>query len=250
MSVISLRDVSVTFPIYGTSGRSLKRRFLKSFMPGLAREEAPDAVLVSALKNVSVEIEHGDRIALIGKNGSGKTTLLRVLAGVYEPILGTVERTGKVSALFDLTLGMNPEATGYENIRTRGLYLGLSPREIEMRTDDITSFSDLGTSLSRPVRTYSTGMMLRLAFAISTCVQPEILLLDEWIGVGDAAFLAKAEERLNSLVDQSSVLVLASHSPNLLRRFCTKGVLLEDGRVIEIGALDDVLAKYEGWIRI
>jgi len=249
-TVIGLDDVSVTFEIYGSGSRSIKRRFLRSVLGRSSAGDDADAKTVAALRNITVDIKHGDRIALIGKNGSGKTTLLRVLAGVYEPVSGTVTRNGEVSALFDLTLGMNPEATGYENIHTRALYLGLSPQKIEEREADIVAFSELGESLARPIRTYSTGMLLRLAFAISTCVQPEVLLLDEWIGVGDALFLAKAEERLNQLVDRSSVLVLASHSPDLLRRFCTKGILLNEGRLMHFGPIDDVLADYTGWILI
>jgi len=199
---------------------------------------------VHALRDVSFSAQHGDRVGLIGPNGAGKSTLLRVLAGIYEPTAGSVRCDGQVVPLFNPALGMEPEATGHQNIRLRGLLLGLRPQEIESRRNEIAAFTELGNYLDMPVRTYSSGMSLRLAFAISTCFVPEILLLDEWIGVGDAHFVEKAEQRMQEVVGQSSIVVIASHSNDLIRRLCNKALYIEAGRVKAEGSVDDVLAAY------
>ena len=183
-------------------------------------------------------------VGLIGANGSGKTTLLRVLAGVYQPTLGRVRRRGRVTSLFDISHGVDPGVTGYENIVVRGMFLGLTPAEVRERIDEIAAFTELGDYLAMPVHTYSTGMMLRLAFAVCTCIEPEILLMDEWVGVGDAAFVEKAERRLEEFVDCASILILASHIPALLERTCTRGVLLDAGRVRAFGSIGEVLREY------
>ncbi len=245
MTSLTLENVSVEFPVYGGGSRSLKKSVIWKGSGGRISRDAGDRVYVQALRDVSFRIDHGDRVGLIGANGAGKTTLLRVLAGVYEPTGGIVRREGHVSPLFDATLGMDMEATGYENIVLRGLFLGLSPKEIRQRTEEIVEFTELGDYLAMPVRSYSTGMMLRLAFAISTCVDPEILLMDEWIAVGDAHFLKKAERRLQRLVERSSILVVASHSDEVIRRWCNKAVLLDHGEVVAAGMVDGVLSAYK-----
>ena len=242
---IRLEDVSVEFPIYNASTRSLKNSLIHMTTGGRIGFDANDRVRVQALNDVTLTLEHGDRVGLVGHNGAGKTTLLRVLAGVYEPMLGRIHREGRVAPLFDISLGIDPESTGYENIFIRGLLLGFSPEEIRTRMDDIATFTELGHYLSMPVRTYSTGMRLRLAFAVSTCIEPEIVLMDEWLGVGDAAFVEKAERRLEGLVGRAGILVLASHNPALLERTCTTGVLLDAGQVTACGAIRDVLQEYE-----
>lgn len=244
MAGIALDDVTVEFSIYGTGSRSLKKSLVRLASAGRAGRGWQDRLNVRALDHVSVALRDGDRVALVGRNGAGKTTLLRVLAGVYEPTTGRINREGRVSPLFDVALGMNPEATGYENIRIRGLFLGMDRAEIESRIREIADFSELGAELERPMRTYSSGMTLRLAFAISTSVMPEILLMDEWIGVGDANFLAKAQERLEGLVRGSSIMVLASHADDIVRRLCNKAMLLEGGRLLAFGAVDEVLERY------
>ena len=245
MVSVTLEDVSVEFPIYGGGSRSLKKTLMRMGTGGRIARDAGDRVCVQALREVSFRIDHGDRVGLVGPNGAGKTTLLRVLAGVYEPTRGIVRRDGQVAPLFDATLGMDMEATGYENIILRGLFLGLSPGEMQSRTEEIAAFTELEDYLAMPVRTYSTGMMLRLAFAVSTCVEPEILLMDEWIGVGDTHFLAKAEKRIEKLVSIANVLILASHSQDLIKRVCNKAILLDHGQVALIGGVDQVLKAYE-----
>jgi len=244
MAAITCENVSVDYPLYGAGSRSLKKTLMRMGSGGRISRDAGDRVCVQALRDVSLHIDHGERVGIIGSNGAGKTTLLRVLAGIYEPTRGVVRCEGHISPLFDTTLGMDTEATGYENIVLGGLFLGLSPREIRGRTDEIAEFTELGDYLSVPMRTYSTGMMLRLAFAVSTCIDPEILLMDEWIGVGDAHFLEKAERRMERLVDHSRILVIASHSDALIKRLCNKVVLLDHGEVKAIGLVEEILDQY------
>src|SRR6185436_7580802 len=187
MASIELRDVSVSFPIYSAGTRSLKNIVLSATTGGrIGNDEGH--VIVQALDRVSLTLSEGDRIALIGHNGAGKTTLLRVLAGIFEPLVGAVKIEGRVTPMFDINLGIDPESTGYENIILRGLYLGLTKAEIMERRDSVAEFTELGQFLDFPVRTYSAGMHARLAFAMATCINPEILLLDEGIGAGDAGF--------------------------------------------------------------
>ncbi len=197
-----------------------------------------------ALDDVSLTFEHGDRIGLIGANGAGKTTLLRVLAGVYEPAHGRVWRYGRTAPLLNVSLGIDAGATGYENIMTRGLFLGLMPEEVRERMDEIAAFTELSDYLAMPVHTYSAGMRLRLAFAVCTCFEPEILLMDEWINVGDRAFVKKARRRLEEFIDRTGILVLASQNSALLERVCTTGVLLDTGRVKARGPIGEVLEEY------
>jgi ABC-type polysaccharide/polyol phosphate transport system ATPase subunit len=182
---------------------------------------------------------------LIGHNGAGKTTLLRVMGGVYEPTGGQMTSRGKIAALSDIMLGIDVESTGHENISIRGRLLGLTQKQVEHRRAEIAEFSGLGDFLDMPVRTYSTGMVLRLAFAVSTCVVPDILILDEWIGAGDANFLGKAEERLKQLIGGTGILVLATHSLELARSVCSRAVWLEHGSVRTDGPIDDVIRAYE-----
>jgi ABC-type polysaccharide/polyol phosphate transport system ATPase subunit len=252
------KDIRVEFPIYGYSARSLKNSIGFHLLKGASRSaggrlnlggqirtgEAATYV-VTALDGVSFEIADGDRVGILGENGAGKSTLLRTLAGIYEPVSGTLQTTGRVYSLFDLQLGMNQEATGLENIWLRGRMLGLGHQKIKDGIDDIADFTELGEYLRMPMRTYSTGMALRLAFAISTAATPEILILDEMIGAGDAAFLAKAETRLKNFVARTGILLVASHSTGMLRQWCNKGMLLEHGKLVAYGSVDDVAARYE-----
>ena len=201
-------------------------------------------IRVHALNNLSFVLNHGDRLAVIGHNGAGKTTLLRTLAGVFEPTAGSVTVEGRIATLFDTTLGMDLEATGHENIRLRGLLLGLDRADIKARAAEIGDFTELGDYLSMPVRTYSSGMLLRLGFAITTAIQPDVLLMDEWIAAVDADFLTKAEKRISGIIDQSSIVVLASHNHYLLRRMCTKALVLDHGSVRFFGPLEEAEGRY------
>jgi ABC-type polysaccharide/polyol phosphate transport system ATPase subunit len=245
VTYVDLQSVGVDFPLYGGGSRLLTKRLMHLGTGGRIGRDASDRVCVQALRDVSLSFRHGDRVGLIGHNGAGKTTLLRVLAGVYEPSHGLLRCEGQAVALFDPALGMDMEATGHENIVLRSLILGLSPKEIREQAGAIAEFTELGDYLAMPVRTYSSGMMLRLAFAVSTSISPDILLMDEWIVAGDSQFMEKAKKRMESFVGRSNILVLASHSLDLIRRWCDKAVLLEKGRVTAFGAIDDVLSKYE-----
>lgn len=246
MHSIELSDVSVQFPIYGASSRSLRNRIFSGATGGKIGSDARHRTCVEALQSVSLTIGHGERVALVGHNGAGKTTLLRVLAGIYPPQTGRMRVEGQIAPLFDIGFGMDPDATGYDNIRLRGLFLGLTREEVENRLDAIAEFTELGQFLDMPIRTYSAGMQTRLSFAVSTSIKPEILLLDEGIGAGDAAFLEKARARIQSFVDEAGILVLASHSRSLLARLCTRAIRLEHGRVIDDGPFEEVMVRYAG----
>lgn len=243
MARVNLRDVSVDFPIYSAAGRSLKKMLLGRHRVGRFSEDH-GSVAVRAIDNVGFELNRGDRLALIGRNGAGKTTLLRVLAGVYEPIRGTVEMSGRVTPLFDIGLGIDPEATGAENIFLRGALLGMNKADLARVVPAIAEFTELEEYMHMPVRTYSSGMTLRLAFAISTAVSPDILLMDEFFAVGDETFMRKAEARMMALVERAAIIVLASHSRELLERLCNKGLWLQEGAVRAFGPLDEVLTAY------
>lgn len=249
MTSIHLQNVTVDFPLYQGGSRSLKKAILASSTKGNIAKDAFDRVTVRALSNLDLSIERGDRVALLGANGAGKTTLLRVLAGIFEPSQGHVMIDGRVSALLDVSLGLNPDATGRENILLRGMYMGMHPREMRHRAEEIIEFTELEEYIDMPIRTYSSGMMVRLAFAISTCTPPEILVMDEWLSAGDAHFLDKAKKRMADFVNRSSILVLASHAMDLLREWCNRGIYLEHGHIAVAGPINDVIAAYEAATR-
>ena len=245
MATVIVEDVHVEFPIYGTA-RSLRSTLLAHATGGLIQRDAgrQRRVVVKALSGVSFTLRKGDRLGLVGGNGAGKSTLLKVLAGVYRPAAGEVLVSGKITSCFDILPGLDPEDTGYENIITGCLLLGVRRDAIERTIADIEEFSELGEYLSLPVRTYSAGMMARLGFALATAVEPGILLVDEGIGAGDARFAKRASERLAAFVERSSILVLASHSDVLVRSWCTKAALIDAGRLVMIGEVDEVLNAY------
>ena len=231
MSRINADGIVVDFPIYGLRSRSLKQTVIRAATGAALATDANDRVVVRALDHVSFELREGDRVGLIGHNGSGKTTLLRTIAGIYEPVAGRISVYGRIASMLSLMLGMDQEATGYENIFLRGATMGLTKREIEKIVDDVCEFSELGEYIEMPMRMYSAGMSMRLAFAISTSVTADIILMDEWLSVGDAGFADKSRRRLNELVDQAKILVLASHSPEVIKENCSKVIRLEHGRV-------------------
>lgn len=243
MAHIELENVTVDFPIYTPRDRSF-RNDIASRVGGRI-SGGRDQRVVRALDDVTIKLDPGDRLGLIGPNGAGKSTLLRVITGVYEPTSGFVNVSGRTSSLLDISLGMDYELTGYENILLRGAFMGMSKREIGARLDDIEAFCDLGSFLWLPVRTYSNGMLLRLAFAISTSNDPEVVVLDELIGVGDADFRAKSRKRLERMIESARVLVLATHDQQMLRSYCSKGAWIEGGRVLLFSDINEVLAAYE-----
>jgi ABC-type polysaccharide/polyol phosphate transport system ATPase subunit len=242
---VVLSDIHVEFPIYG-GARSFRSAFFARATGGLIQRDTgrQRRVVVKALNGVSFTLRDGDRLGLVGSNGAGKSTLLKVLAGVYQPISGQVLVSGKITPFFDMLPGLDLEDTGYENIMTGGLLLGLSRDDVERRICDIEEFSELGEYLALPVRTYSAGMMARLGFAVATAVDPGILLVDEGIGVGDARFAERASHRMRDFIDRSRILVLASHSDTLVKSWCNKAALFDAGRMLLMGEVDDVLDAY------
>jgi lipopolysaccharide transport system ATP-binding protein len=242
MPHILAEHLAIEFPLYHLSARSLKKRLLARSPLRLKADEA-NRVVVAALRDLSFRIERGERVALVGSNGAGKTTLLRTLAGVYEPVGGRLEVMGSVGTLIDPSAGMDPESTGRENIILRGLYRGLSAAENAALAEEIGRFSELGEFLDVPVRTYSAGMQVRLSFAMATIMAPEVLLMDEWLLAGDAGFMAKAQARLEQLVIDADILVLATHDMSIVRNWCTRAIRLESGRIVADGPVEEVLDR-------
>ncbi|CAN5250568.1 ABC transporter ATP-binding protein [soil metagenome] len=247
MASIDVRGLTIQFPIYGADTRSIKRHFTRMAVGGmLGRRKGSNLPVVVALQNVSLSLKAGDRLGLIGFNGAGKTTLLRAIAGVYYPDEGTVSVQGRIASLLDVGVGMDMFATGYENIRLRGLMAGLSDKAIAAKVDEIAAFSGLGSYLAMPLKAYSSGMQGRLAFSVATSIESEVLLMDEWLSVGDVNFRQQAQERLMSLVDQSSIVVLASHDPSLIKTLCNKFVVLAGGHCSEVYDVDMMDEIYSG----
>ncbi len=244
MASIELRNVSVEFPLYNVNARMLKKSFLRLATGGSVFKDTNQHVLVRSLNNVSLSLQDGDRIGLIGHNGAGKSTMLRLLAKIYEPTYGQIKIEGHISSMLDLIQGMEPESSGYENIFLRGIILGLKRKEIKKQIDQISELTGLGDFLHMPIRTYSNGMLARLAFAISTSINPEILLIDEVFGVGDSEFIKKAEERMTFLLNQSSIVVMAIHSEDIIRKFCNKAAVMDSGTVKYFGPVDEALQYY------
>lgn len=243
MSLIEVGNVHLDYPLVGMGNRSLKTRVLGVATGGLI--SSGDSIpVVKALRGVSLSLHEGDRLGLVGHNGAGKSTLLKVLAGIYQPTAGFVRTIGRIVSTLNLSLGMEPEATGFENIMIRGLLLGMEREEICKKLDEIGAFTELGEYLHMPVRIYSSGMAARLAFATVTAIDSDILLMDEVIGTSDAAFMDKAEKRLNEFMNRSKIIVLASHSESVIRQFCNRALLLEHGEVISAGDIDEVFGVY------
>jgi lipopolysaccharide transport system ATP-binding protein len=246
MASIEFSSVCVDFPIYNANGRSLKKRLIQVATGGQLGADQQGRVVVRALENLSFSMKDGDRVGLLGHNGAGKSTLLRLLSGVYAPSSGTARISGEIGSLIDISLGIDPEATGRENIYLRGGLLGMTRPEINSQIEEIVEFSELGDFVDMPLRTYSTGMHLRLAFAVSTIVRPEILLMDEWLSVGDEGFKHKAEIRMTELVRSTNILVIASHSRDLVLRTCNRVLWLEHGKIRMDGDPYSVCQAYFG----
>lgn len=246
MALIEFENATVEFAIYNASSRSLKKQLLQIATGGQIGADERGRVVVRALEDLSFSMRNGDRVGLLGHNGAGKSTLLRVLSGVYEPSAGSARIEGKVGSLIDISLGIDHEATGRENIYTRGALLGMTRATMRQHIDDIIEFSELGGFIDMPLRTYSTGMHLRLVFAVSTILRPDILLMDEWLSVGDEGFRHRAEARLTSMIEATQILVLASHSRELIMNTCNRFIWLEHGKIKMIGDPETVTNAYFG----
>ena len=245
MASIVVDDIHVEFPIHG-SQQSLRETMFRQAVGGLIRrnKSGRGGIVVTALSGISFTLNDGDRLGLIGPNGAGKSTLLKVLAGVYEPVAGRVLIDGRLTSLLDVMPGLDGDDTGYENIMTAAMLFGIKRADILAKLPEIEEFSELGEYLGLPVRTYSSGMMSRLAVAVATIVEPGVLLIDEGIGAGDARFAARAAVRLSDFISRSRILVLASHSEGLIRKTCNRAALLRSGRLLAIGDVDDILSQY------
>jgi len=245
MSYVQLKNVSVDFPMFG-SNKNLRLTLIKGMTGGRILGSSKHQVIsVRALDDISLELRSGDRLGLIGHNGAGKTTLLRVLAGVYAPTQGNIIVDGKITPLLQQSPGLEMEDSGYENIITCGMLLGMSMDEIQSKVASIIEFSDLGDYIFFPVRTYSSGMLARLSFSIATSIDPGILILDEGIGAADARFSDKAAMRIKELVSKTDILVLASHSDALIESMCNKAILMDHGRLIDFGSVSEITKRYQ-----
>ena len=242
MAHIRLKNVSLSFPVFTSKARSFKNTLYTAVGGKINAHDK--TICVDALDNINLHIKDGDRIGLIGHNGSGKTTLLRVLSGIYEPSCGEAEIDGSVSSLTDIAMGMDPEEKGYKNIILRSIFMGMTFKEAKAQIPEIAAFSELEAYLDMPARTYSTGMFLRLAFAVSTSRVPDILILDEMISAGDSRFKEKAKERIDQIIEKTKILVLASHQESILRSFCNKVIWLDKGKIRTLGECEEVLADY------
>jgi lipopolysaccharide transport system ATP-binding protein len=243
---IQLRNVGVEFPVFNAWQHSFKNRVLSAVTGGAIDRKYDGSVIVRGLQDINIKIEAGERIGLVGHNGAGKTTLLRVLSGIYAPTEGEAIINGECVSLINISLGIDPEATGRENIKLRSAMIGYTPKQTRDKVDEIIEFSGLGSFIDMPFRTYSSGMQLRLAFAVSTSIRPQILVLDEWLSTGDEEFKHRAEKRMKEIVDSTDILILASHSHQLLAENCNRVIWLEHGRVKIDGPSSEVLEKYFG----
>jgi lipopolysaccharide transport system ATP-binding protein len=222
MASINFNQVTVQIPVYSNHGRSMKNSILKNLI-----KDKAEIASVTALHNINLNLKDGDRLGIMGPNGSGKSTLLRTIAGIYQPTSGSIDVKGRIATLIDITFGMDMEATGYESIRMRAIMMGLKLKQIKLIEDEIADFTELGKFLEMPIRTYSAGMHMRLGFAVSTAISADIILMDEWLSVGDSDFLVKAEKRLHNLIQKSSILVIASHSEELISKLTNQVMRLE-----------------------
>jgi lipopolysaccharide transport system ATP-binding protein len=245
MGFIKAEGVCVDFPLYHGNARSLKKTVM-SAAAGRLGQDGHKRIVVQALRDISFSLQPGDRLGLVGSNGAGKTTLLRTLAGIYEPIAGRIHVRGSLNALLDPNLGMNMDLTGRENIMLRGQYNGLNARQIRALEEDVQDFADLREFIDLPVRIYSSGMIVRLGFALATAIRPQILLMDEWFLAGDITFMDRAKARVEAMVRGAEILVLSSHQTDTIATWCSQALWLHHGRVRDSGPAAEVVARYVG----
>ena len=241
---IELCNVGVEFPVFNAANQSLKNRVLNAATGGLFNRSTNGNLLVKSLQNINLNIRTGERVGLIGHNGAGKSTMLRVLSGIYNPTQGSAAIRGDAVSLINIGLGIDPEASGIENIKLRAVMMGLAPKDLSDRMDEIISFSGLGDFIHLPFRTYSSGMQMRLAFAVSTTIRPQILIMDEWLSLGDADFAGRAKKRMEELLHSTEILILASHSKELLEQNCKRLIWLEHGEIRMDSDTESVLESY------
>jgi ABC-type polysaccharide/polyol phosphate transport system ATPase subunit len=244
MSHIILRNVDVHYPVLRDHYLSIRRAFLRRATGGRLYREDAELEIVHALKDVNLEIRDGDRLGLVGRNGAGKSTLLKTIGGFILCDHGSVDVEGQITSMFSVNGGMDVERSGYDNIFLMGRLLGMSRKDMKKHVEDIKSFSELGPFLSIPVRSYSDGMKVRLGMAIATCVHPDILVLDEAIGAGDAHFIEKATQRVRKLYDRANIIVMASHDPAILQQLCNKAIWMEKGQIVKAGGVNEVIDAY------
>jgi ABC-2 type transport system ATP-binding protein len=244
MSEIILENVNLDYPVYGSGPRFFAKRLVSLASAGMIHVNERYS-FIRSLDDVTLIVKAGDRLALIGGNGAGKSSLLKIISGIYHPTRGKITIKGKVTPILGFGFGLDDSASGYENIILGGVALGYSVNYMKAKTKEIEDFTELGDFLNMPIKTYSSGMRARLAFAITTSTGSEILVMDEGIGAGDNAFFNKAQKKLESFLGMASILVIASHSTDLLKRFCNKGVVMKHGKLEFIGSLDDALTYNE-----
>jgi ABC-type polysaccharide/polyol phosphate transport system ATPase subunit len=243
MASINIENVSLRYPIFTPNTHSIKTLLFTKLGGKVSSHN--NTVVIEALRGINLKLNDGDRLGIVGHNGAGKTTLLRVMSKVYEPQIGTVTVDGTLSCFVDITQGMDPESSGWDNIIFRGAFLGMSFEEAKELSPSIAEFSELGEYLNMPVRTYSAGMFMRLAFAITTSIHPQIIIMDEMIGAGDASFFDKTISRVTSMIERTKIVVVATHSNFIISRFCNKILWLEKGEVKAFGSVDEILPKFE-----
>ncbi len=239
MSSISLRGVTLDYPVYSVRAKSLRGSLLNVAVGGSLMKNKSDMAVVRAISNLSFDLKEGDRLALLGHNGSGKSSLLKVLAGVYAPTSGVVKIDGRINSMISMSIGLDPEASGLQNIKNLAMMQMVSKKEIARRLPSIIEFSELGTFIDMPFKTYSAGMMARLTFSVATEIPGDIILLDEWLSAGDADFQVKANARMAGFVKDAKIIVLATHNFSMAQTVCNKCLVMEGGRAIFFGSTEE-----------
>ncbi|MEO4000992.1 ABC transporter ATP-binding protein [Mesorhizobium sp. CAU 1732] len=245
-SEISLSDVSVSFPLVRYQARQSWVKNEKGKTGGEIMRPERGIARIRALEHIDLTVKPGDRLGILGHNGAGKSTLLRVVIGVYPPTEGSVRVRGRIASMIDIHTGFDNVASGLDNIRMRAMFMKIPPAVVEQRLPDVADFTELGDYLNLPLATYSSGMRARLAFAIATGFDPEIIIMDEWLSAGDRSFREKAESRMSAFVDQADILVMASHSDPLLKKVCNRAIILDAGHIVFDGPVDEAIELRQG----